>query len=81
MGRVAEKPSIGQVGGKLSRRTRVVWATWLIGWIVMVASGVLALILKEGNDVPVAVWVAMGVGFSLAAISGLAGDGTPGGSG
>jgi hypothetical protein len=78
---VAEEPHIGQVDGKLSWRTRVVSASWLIGWIVMVAAGVLALILKEGNEVPAAVWVAMGVGLGLAAISGFAGDGTPGGSG
>ena len=80
VGRVAEEPSIAQVDGKLSWRTRVVWASWLIGWIVIVASGVLALVLKEGNDVPVAVWVAMGVGFGLVAIGGFVGDGTSGAS-
>jgi hypothetical protein len=39
VGRVAEEPSDGQVDGKLSWRTQVVWATWLLGWIVPVASG------------------------------------------
>ena len=78
VGRVAEEPSIAQVDSKLDWRTRFVWASWLIGWVVIVASGVLALVLKEGNDVPVAVWVAMGVGFSLA-IGGFVGDGRPAG--
>jgi hypothetical protein len=47
----------------------------------MVAAGVLGLIFKEGTELPAAAWVAMGVGFGLAAISGFTGEGTSGGSG